>query len=163
MPGVTVGERVADFTLVDQNGTSVTLSEAVRERAALIVFFPFAFSGICTGELSEIRDDLGSFDTEDVHVFAISCDPMYALRAWADKEGYFFPLLSDFWPHGEVATSFGVFHERGFAERGTFLVDRDLTLRWCEVNGPADRRDLDEARAAIAALAEERLAGPAQV
>lgn len=142
-PGeLSVGDHAPDFTLTDQNGTPVTLSSACAQRPVLLVFFPFAFSGICTGELSEIRDDLGVFDNEHVQVFAISCDPMYSLRAWADKEGYFFPLLSDFWPHGAVADSFGVLHEQGFARRGTFLVDRNRIVRWALVNGPAERRDL---------------------
>ena len=76
-----------------------------------MVFFPFAFSGICTGELCEIRDDLEAFANDDVQVLAVSCDPMFTLRACADAQGYFFPLLSDFWPHGEVARAYGVFNE----------------------------------------------------
>ena len=88
-----VGDVVPDFTLPDHYGTQRTLSEAVAERPVLLVFYPFAFSGICTGELSEIRDDLGAFDNDGVQVWAISCDPTPSLLAWADKEGYFFPLL----------------------------------------------------------------------
>lgn len=137
-----VGDTAADFTLRDQNGRDVTLGELTAERAVLLVFYPFAFSGICTGELREIRDDLGRFESEDVTTLAISCDPMFSLRAWADREGYFFPLLSDFWPHGRVATAYGVFEDGGgFARRGTFLVGPDGTVRWSLVNGPGERRD----------------------
>lgn len=150
-----VGALAPDFSLQDQNGSVVRLHRACADRPVLLVFFPFAFSGICTGELSEIRDDLGSFDNEDVQVLALSCDPTFSLRAWADKEGYFFPLLSDFWPHGEVAQGFGVFHEKGFALRGTFLIDRDGVVRWSMVNGPGDRRDFTGAREAIRALGDE--------
>ena len=75
----------------------------------MVVFFPFAFSGICTGELCEIRDDLGAFVSDDVQVLTISCDHMFTQRAYADAQGYFFPLLSDFWPHGAVASDYGVF------------------------------------------------------
>jgi peroxiredoxin len=152
-PTLTVGDLVPDFTLNDQHGVPVTLSALCAQRPVLVVFFPFAFSGICTGELTEVRDDLGSFDNDAVQVVTVSCDPMYALRAWADREAYFFPLLSDFWPHGEVARSFGVLHQKGFAVRGSFLIDGDRRLRWSQVNGPADRRDFDAARTAIAALA----------
>ncbi len=114
----------------------------------------FAFSGICTGELSEIRDDLGAFDNDGVQVWAISCDPTPSLLAWADKEGYFFPLLSDFWPHGGVAASLGILHERVFAVRGTFLVDADRVIRWALVNGPGERRDFDADRRVMATVAD---------
>ena len=92
--------------------------------------------------LDEIRDNLEPFVSDDLQVVCISCDPMFTLRAWADAEGYFFPLLSDFWPHGEVARAFGVLNEAsGAAMRGTFLVDRDGIVRWTLVNGPGERRD----------------------
>ena len=149
-----VGDVVPDFTLPDHNGTQRTLSEAVAERPVLLVFYPFAFSGICTGELSEIRDDLGAFDNDGVQVWAISCDPTPSLLAWADKEGYFFPLLSDFWPHGGVAASLGILHERGFAVRGTFLVDADRVIRWALDNGPGERRDFDAYRRVMATVAD---------
>ncbi len=149
---LTVGDRAPDFTLVDQNGTPTSLTALLAERAVAIVFYPFAFSGICTGELTEVRDHLGAFDNEAVQVVAISCDPMHSLRAWADREGYFFPLLSDFWPHGEVARSFGVLHDLGFATRGSFLVDRDGTIVWSEVNEPGQRRDFADLTAAVHAL-----------
>lgn len=150
---VTVGDPAPDFTLRDQNGADVTLSALVAERAVLLVFYPFAFSGICTGELREIRDDLGSFESPDVTTLAISCDPMFSLRAWADREGYFFPLLSDFWPHGAVADSYGVLdHDAGMARRGTFLVGRDGRVAWQLVNPAGERRDFGGYHAALAAL-----------
>ena len=151
-----VGDQAPDLTLTDQFGGVFHLSEALAERAVLVVFYPFAFSGICTGELRDIRDDLGAFDNADVQVVAISCDSTFALRAWADREGYFFPLLSDFWPHGAVARAFGVLHERGFAVRGTFLVGRDGVIRWAQVNDPAERRDFAGYREAVAALGGDR-------
>lgn len=137
-----VGDVVPDFTLSDQYGTRNTLAELRQGRGVLVVFFPFAFSGICTGELTEIRDDLGAFQNEHTVVVAVSCDPVFALRAWADQEGYFFPLLSDFWPHGQVARSYGVFDETGgFARRGTFFLDPDGVVRWSLVNEAGQRRD----------------------
>ena len=148
------GAQAPDFTLSDQNGEELTLSELVAEGPVALVFFPLAFSGICTGELSEIRDDLGAFDNDGVQVWAISCDPTPSLLAWADKEGYFFPLLSDFWPHGGVAASLGILHERGFAVRGTFLVDADRVIRWALVNGPGERRDFDAYRRVMATVAD---------
>jgi peroxiredoxin (alkyl hydroperoxide reductase subunit C) len=148
-----VGEHAPNFTLKDQNGQDVTLSSFRGDKNVVIVFYPFAFSGICTGELCEIRDDLGSFVADDVQLLAISCDHMFSQRAWADKEGYFFPLLSDFWPHGAVAQAFGVFHDKaGAAVRGTFLVDTDGVVRWSLVNEIGQGRDFSGYREALAAL-----------
>lgn len=148
-----VGATAPDFTLKDQNGVDVTLSAFRGTKNVLLVFYPFAFSGICTGELHQIRDDLGAFIDDDVHVLAISCDPIFSLRGWADLEGYFFPLLSDFWPHGEVARAYGVFHEAGgMATRGTFLVDTEGVIRWTLVNPPGENRDFVDYRATLAVL-----------
>lgn len=148
-----VGATAPDFTLKDQNGQDVTLSEFRGQKNVVIVFYPFAFSGICTGELCEIRDNLGAFVADDVQVLAISCDHMFSQRAWADKEGYFFPLLSDYWPHGAVAEAFGVLNDKaGAAVRGTFLVDREGVVRWSLVNGIGEARDFSGYHAALAEL-----------
>jgi peroxiredoxin (alkyl hydroperoxide reductase subunit C) len=150
-----VGRPVPDFTLVDQYGVDVSLSSVRGVRNAVVVFYPAAFSGICRGELRLIRDGLEDFQTDDIQVFTISCDSMYTLRAWADAEGHFFPLLSDFWPHGEVARRYGVFDdEEGFPLRGTFLVDRDGLLVWSEVLGIGQGRDFTAYRVALAGLRE---------
>jgi peroxiredoxin len=152
-PAVSVGDIAPDFTLRDQHGSEVSLSSFRGDQAVLVVFYPFAFSGICTGELCEIRDDLGAFQNDAVQVLAVSCDPVYALRAWAENQGFEFPLLSDFWPHGAVASAYGVFDaERGMAVRGSFLVDVDGVVRWSVVNGPGQARDLTAYREALAAL-----------
>ena len=148
-----VGDPAPDFTLPDQHGQRVTLSELTGTSNVAVVFYPFAFSGLCTGELREIRDSLEDFQHDGIQVLAVSCDPMFALRAWADAEGYFFPLLSDFWPHGQVASRYGVFLEdKGFATRGTFLVDREGIVRWQLVNPPGQARDFTTYRDALARL-----------
>ena len=151
-----IGAPAPDFRLPDQHGQDVSLGDLLHDggdRAALVVFYPFAFSGTCTGELCEIRDDLGSFANDDVQVVGISCDGKHALRAWADEEGFKFPLLSDFWPHGEVARRYGVFMPGlGFATRGSFLVDSTGVLRWSTVQGPGRPRDPQAYRDALAAL-----------
>lgn len=137
-----VGDLAPDFTLSDQSGTQVSLSSLLERTEVLVVFYPFAFSGVCTGELSEIRDHLEDFDNDRVTVVTVSCDPMYSLRAWADQQGYFFPLLSDFWPHGQVAEGFGVLDvDGGFAHRGTFLVGKDRRLRWRLMSAVGEARD----------------------
>ena len=114
---------------------------------------PFAFSGVCTGELSGVRDRLDEFLTFDTEVLAISCDPVYALRAFADAEGLNFPLLSDFWPHGAVSAAYDVFDERkGMPRRSSYVIDRDGTVRWSVHNANPEGRDLDEHLAQLRAL-----------
>ena len=148
-----VGDTAPSFALKNQYGETVSSDDLRGSKGMILVFYPFAFSGICTGELREIRDGLEDFEGDDIQVFAISCDSMYSLRAWADAEGHFFPLLSDFWPHGETAKAYGVFsEENGFAIRGTFLVDREGIVRWTLVNGPGEARDFGGYRAALAQL-----------
>ena len=106
-----MGTTAPDFTLRDQFGQDVTLSEFRGNKAVALVFYPFAFSGVCTGELCGIRDRLDEFLTFDTEILAISCDPIYSLRAFSDADGLNFPLLSDFWPHGEVTRAYGVFDD----------------------------------------------------
>jgi len=140
--GLNVGQVAPDFTLKDQHGKPVSLSSYKGKKNVLVVFYPFAFSGICTSELCEIRDDLGAFESDDVQVLAVSCDHMFTQRAWSDAQGYFFPVLSDFWPHGETAQAYGVFQQTsGAPMRGTFLIDRDGVVRWALVNGTSQKRD----------------------
>ena len=149
----TLGAPAPDFSLSDTHGTPVTL-RGLSGGPVVIVFVPFAFSGTCTGELCELRDNISEFEAAGVHVLVVSCDPAHSLRAWAAQEGFGFDLLSDFWPHGEVARAYGVFDEaKGFAVRGSFLVDADGVLRWSLVNPPGRARDFAAYREALAELA----------
>ena len=148
-----VGEPAPDFELLNQYGEPVRLS-ALRGRSVVVVFFPFAFSGICTGELCEIRDNLALFEDSGATVLSISVDSKFAQRAYAEKEGYAFDLLADFWPHGAVAEQYGVFDpESGMARRGTFIIDADGIVRFVVVNPRGQARDFTEYRAALAGLA----------
>ncbi|MEV4256695.1 peroxiredoxin [Spirillospora sp. NPDC049652] len=151
---VEVGGVAPDFELKDQHGTPVRLSDFRGGRNVVLVFFPLAFSGVCTGELCAIRDELPTLVGDDeTQVVAVSVDSMFAQRAWSEQEGYEFPLLADFWPHGDVARAYGVFDEdRGVALRGTFIIDKDGVVRWKVVNAIPDARDLDEYRKALASL-----------
>ncbi|KAA1416762.1 peroxiredoxin [Nocardioides humilatus] len=144
-PGIAVGDIAPDFTLRDQFGQDISLSSYRGSKAVLILFYPYAFSNVCTGEMNEVRSRLAEFLTFDTEVVAISCDPIYTLRAWADADGLNFPLLSDFWPHGEVAQAFGVFDETtGTPHRSSYVVDRDGTIAWAVHNDRNEGRDLEE-------------------
>lgn len=147
-----VGDRAPDFSLRDQHGQRFTLSSYAGEKSVLIVFYPFAFSGVCTGELIGFRDRLGEFETADSTVVAISCDPIYTQRAFADRDGIFFPLLADFWPHGEVTRAFGVFDEaHGAPLRSSFVVNKAGLVTWAVHSAPGDPRDLEEQATQLAA------------
>jgi len=148
---VDVGSTAPDFELKDQHGTPVRLSDFHGQKNVVLVFYPLAFSGICTGELCAIRDELPTLGGDDVQVLAVSVDSVFAHRAWGDQEGYPFPLLSDFWPHGGVAQAYGVFdEEKGLARRGTFVIDKQGVVQWKVDNAIPDARDLSEYRKALA-------------
>ena len=145
MTGLQIGGPAPDFALRDQFGQTVSLAEYRGRKAVAILFYPFAFSGVCTGEMSGIRDRLDEFMTFETEVLAVSCDPVFALRTFADADGLNFPLLSDFWPHGEVAKAYDVFNDEiGAARRSSYVVGKDGVLRWSVHNANADGRDLDE-------------------
>ena len=148
-----IGDEAPDFTLNDQTRTPVTLSDLRGQKHVLIIFYPLAFSGVCTGELCSLRDSIESFRSDEVETFAISVDSSAATAAFAAKEGYHFPLLSDFWPHGAVADRYGVFDaEKGLATRGTFLVDKQGIVRFAETNAIPDARDQQRWRQALTDL-----------
>lgn len=148
-----VGAIAPDFTLSDQHGEELTLSELVQESPVALVFFPLAFSGICTGELCELRDNLAVFADSRVRVLGISVDSVFTLRAWAAQEGYEFSILSDFWPHGQVARDFGAFvDERGIATRATVLIGADRKVLASFETSPGEARDFAAYRNAVDAL-----------
>jgi len=123
---IATGQQAPDFELKDQNGDAVKLSSFRGQKAVALVFYPFTFTGVCEGELCALRDDFSEFENADVQVLAVSCDSRHAQRVWAEQQGYQFPLLSDFWPHGAIAKAYGVFNEAlGCANRATFVIDKD--------------------------------------
>ncbi len=151
---VQIGQQAPDFRLQDQHGQDVTLSSFRGRKAVLLVFYPFAFSGICSRELAALQDEKAAIDNDDGALLAVSCDSMYALRIFSERDGLSYPLLSDFWPHGDVARSYGIFEQdRGCALRGTFLIDTAGDVRWKIENGLPAVRDVGEYRAALAELA----------
>ena len=150
---VEIGDVAPDFELTDQHGRPVRLSAFRGKKNVVVVFYPLAFSGVCSGELCQMRDSFPEADREDVELLTVSVDAMFAHKAWAEAEGYEFGMLSDFWPHGAVAKSYGVFdEERGVAVRGTFIIDKDGVVRWKVVNPIMQARDLADYQKALAEL-----------
>ena len=150
---VEVGQAAPEFTLTNQYGQQVSLSDYRAEKNVVLMFYPAAFTGICTNELCTLRDRTPEFDSEDTVILGVSCDRVPSLKMFAEQEGIEYPLLSDFWPHGEVSRAYGVFLEsHGISTRGTFVIDKDGVIRWSVVNGPGEIRDADQLLAAVAEL-----------
>ncbi len=148
-----VGESAPEFVLPNQHGESIALSGYRGRRHVVVVFYPYAFSSVCTRELHEIRNTIDDLADAGAEVLAVSCDPMFSLRAFSDRDGLDFALLSDFWPHGAVASSYGVFNDRlGCASRATFIVDREGTLQWYLKNEMPQARNVDDYRKVLASL-----------
>jgi peroxiredoxin len=150
---ITLGSAAPEFELPDQHGNKVSLSSFKGKKNVVLLFYPFSFTGTCTGELCAMRDDLAAFQNDGVQVLAVSCDSMFTQRIFAEKEGYEFPVLADFWPHGAVAQSYGIFDDvRGCSLRGTYVIDKEGIVRWQIVNGLGDARNLEDYKIALAAL-----------
>lgn len=148
-----MGQPAPEFTLTNQYGESISLADFRGRKNVVLMFYPFAFTGICTGELCELRDAQADFAADDAEILSVSCDTPHTLKVYAKQEGLTHSLLSDFWPHGDVAQAYGVFlPEKGFATRGTFVIDKAGIVRWSVVNAPGEARSADEYRAALADL-----------
>ncbi|GAA1583744.1 peroxiredoxin [Kribbella hippodromi] len=145
------GSRAPDFSTRNQYGEQVRLSDFAGHRNVVLVFYPYAFSQVCTSELAALRDRPDLLNRAEF--LAVSCDPMFTLRAYADRQELGFSLLTDFWPHGAIATSYGVFEPtQGCATRGTFVIDRAGLIRWSVHNQLPDARNPDDYAAALAQL-----------
>ena len=150
---IEIGDEAPDFELPDQDRNPVRLSSYRGRKAVVLVFYPLAFTGTCQGELCAIRDEIADFDNDDVQTLAVSVDSTAVHAKWAAEQGYSFPLLADFWPHGAVAKDYGVFNDAiGLAMRGTFIIDKQGTIAYKVVNGIPDARDPEEYKRVLAAL-----------
>jgi mycoredoxin-dependent peroxiredoxin len=153
---IEVGQEAPDFELPDQTRTKVKLSTFRGTSNVVLVFYPFTFTGVCQGELCSLRDDIASFERAGVQVLALSCDSPYVQAKWAEEQHFGFPLLSDFWPHGEVSRAYGVFNEAmGCANRQTFVIDNDgkviSTFASADLGTPRAKEDYESALAGLSA------------
>ena len=150
---VEIGDEAPDFELPDQHGTPVKLSSFRGSKNVVLVFYPLAFSPVCSSELCAMREDFPEVSRDDVELITVSVDSLYSHRVWAEQENFQFSLLSDFWPHGAVAKAYGVFDaDRGVALRGTFIIDKEGVVRWKVVNAIPQARDIADYQKALAAL-----------
>ena len=150
---VSVGQDAPEFTLRDQHGEPISPASFRGSKNVVLIFYPWAFTGVCTSELCEISERIATFDNDDTVTLAVSCDTKFSLRIFAEREGYTFHLLSDHWPHGEVSRAYGVFNEgAGASDRGTFIIDKAGVVRYVVVNQIPDGRDPAEYEKALASL-----------
>ncbi|HWC33822.1 MAG TPA: peroxiredoxin [Mycobacteriales bacterium] len=142
---VEVGGIAPAFQLRDQHGSEQSLTSRSGLRNVLVVFYPFAFTGVCSGEMLALSDHADDWAQRGTDVLAVSCDPVPSLRAFADANGLTIPLLSDFWPHGKVSKAYGAFDDSlGAAGRATYVIDKTGTVRWTVQNAIADARDISD-------------------
>jgi len=147
-----VGQPAPDFTLSDQDSVALSLAD-LRGADALVVFIPYAFSPVCTYELEQLRD-ASDLTATGARIVIVNCDSTYVNQEWAYQNKFDGTMLSDFWPHGEMCKSFGVFDaELGRAKRGTFHIDANGIVDWALVNPTGDARDLAEYRKILGVLA----------
>ena len=138
---IEIGAKAPDFALRDQHNVVITLADQ-RPKTVLLVFYPLAFTGVCAGELNLIQGDLDVLQNDRVQVFGVSVDSPYTQRVFADRDGLKFPLLSDFWPHGQTAQDYGIFDDNsGVATRASFLIDSDGIVRWRTLSDIGHPRD----------------------
>ena len=150
---VDIGDEAPDFELPDGDRNPVRLSSFRGTKNVVVVFYPLAFTGTCQGELCALRDQIADFDGDGVQTLAISVDSTAVHAKWAAEQGYTFPLLADFWPHGAVAKSYGVFDDDiGLAVRGTFIIDKQGKVAYKVVNAIPDARDPEEYKKVLASL-----------
>lgn len=130
-----VGDKAPDFTLPDQNGNKVTLSSFQGKKIVVLVFHPLAFTSVCTVQMPGYSKERQSFEGLDAQVLGLSVDSVPAHKAWAEHIGGIeYPLLADFWPHGEVAKKYGILRDEGYSERATFVIDKRGIIRHIEVH-----------------------------
>jgi mycoredoxin-dependent peroxiredoxin len=148
---VEVGSEAPDFTLRNEDGEEVTLS-SLRGRNVVLIFFPAAFSGICTKELHQSAELAERYDAAGAAVFGVSVDSPFALKAWKRAEGLKAGFLSDFHPKGAVAQAYDAYiPEAGVATRATYVIDKDGKIAHKMVNHPGEMRDQDQILEALAA------------
>ncbi|MEE8331154.1 MAG: redoxin domain-containing protein [Acidimicrobiia bacterium] len=122
---IEVGQPAPPFTLRNIDKAEMSLDD-FKGSKTLLVFIPFPFTGICEGELCLLRDSLADLNDMDANVVVVTTTPLPSNAAWAEKNGFEFPILSDFWPHGEVVKAYGVFNDKvGAANRTTFVLDAE--------------------------------------
>lgn len=140
-----VGDVAPDFTLNTGNRETWRLSDFRGKKNVVLAFVPFAFSPVCSAQLPSYEAELSRFKDFDTEVVSVSMDSGYALNAWAKSMQTSFPLLSDFYPQGQVVDLYGLRHPVGMSNRAVVVIDKEGVIRYIEVlDAPGDMPDNED-------------------
>jgi peroxiredoxin (alkyl hydroperoxide reductase subunit C) len=132
------GTPAPEFTLKRADGSDFTRQD-LEGATTVLVFYPFAFSPVCTDQLNLYQEMLGEFANRGATLYGVSCDATYAQSAFQEQLGVTIEQLSDFEPKGEVCRAFGVYHPGGFPQRALVIVDPECVVKWSyEAPSPGD-------------------------
>lgn len=124
------GKKAPDFKLPSHLGEKIQLSNYLGKKNVLLAFFPLSWTPVCSNQIPNYENDRKRFEELDTQVIAVSVDPIPSLQAWQKTlGGIMYPILSNFWPHGEVSDKYGVLTEQGFADRVVFVIDKEGIIR----------------------------------
>lgn len=138
MPVVVAGQPAPDFTLARSEGDPFTRAD-LEGKITVLVFYPFAFSPVCTDQLGLYNEVLGDLADRGVTLYGVSCDATWSQRAFKEQLGVAIEQLSDFEPKGATCRAFGVLHPGGFPQRALVLIGPDAVVRWSyEAPSPGD-------------------------
>ena len=151
MSVIAPGAPVPSFRLQREDGERFTEAD-LRGATTILVFYPFAFSPVCTDQLQVYQQALGELTAGGERIYGVSCDSSYAQRAFREKLGVSIPQLSDFEPKGAACTAFGVLHEGGFPQRALVISGPDGVVRWSyQAPSPAELPGVELLREGLAA------------
>ncbi|MFY7900049.1 MAG: redoxin domain-containing protein [Chitinophagaceae bacterium] len=154
---IVVGQKAPDFTLFDSDKNQVTLS-SLQGKNVVLLFFPLAFTGVCTAELCNVRDNIATYNSTNATVLGISVDSLFTLDKFKKEQNLNFPLLSDF--NKEAAKAFDVLYEtfpafgmQGVSKRAAFVIDTEGTVKYAEICAtPGDLPSFEAIQATLAAI-----------
>ena len=150
---VKVGDRAPDFTLPSLSGKKISLKQFKGEKNVVISFVPAAWTPVCSDQWPGYNLAKVIFDKNDAILLGITVDNLPTLYAWTNQMGHlWFPVLSDFWPHGKVSKMFGVLRSDGVAERSLFIIDKKGIIRYAHVSDINKRPDLKDLAAELEKL-----------
>ena len=147
---VKVGDKAPDFNLPAIDGSRIRLSEYLGKKNVVLTFVPAAWTPVCSGQWPGYNMAKKLFDNANAVLIGISCDNIPSLHAWvAEMGGVWFPVASDFWPHGKLAAKLGILRPEGVAERAIFVIDTKGIIRFIDVHDINTRPDLGELAQAL--------------
>lgn len=157
VPKLKVGDRAPDFTLPSVGGNRVSLHDFLGKKNVVISFVPAAWTPVCSGQWPGYNIAREVFEKHDAVLLGISVDNIPTLYAWTKQMGkLWFPVLSDFWPHGKVAKMYGVLRTDGIAERALFIIDKNGVIRYIDIHNINERPKLEVLVRELEKLENER-------